>query len=130
MNFEIISDLDDTFLAGHLIALFMDGTETSSATLAYTLYELARNPHCQEKLFDEITATMNKYDGKLTAEGLHEMIYLEGVMLEALRIHPGLMTLSKVCNEEYTLPKTSGQSEAVTIYPGTVVNIPLMGVHM
>lgn len=31
-----------------------------------------------------------------------------------------------VCTQEYTLPKTSGQSEPITICPGTVGNIPLL----
>lgn len=117
-------------MAGHSLTLFTDGTETSAITLSFALYELARNPHCQDKLFDEISATKIKHNGVLPAEGLHEMIYLEGVLLEALRMHPALMAMSKVCTQEYTLPKTSEQSEPVTIHPGTAVNIPVMGIHM
>ena len=93
------------------------------------MYELALNPHCQEKLFDEITANMAKYGGKLTAEGLQEMDYLEGVLLEALRKHPALITMMKMCTKPYTLPKTSDQSEAVTIQPGTIVAIPVLAIH-
>lgn len=126
----IISDFDDTFLAGHAMALFTDGTETSSTALSYALFELAINPHCQEKLFNEIQTTMTKYGGKLTVEGLQEMIYLEGVLFEALRKHPALMVMSKVCTVEHTLPKTSKQTKPVTIQPGTVINIPVLGIHM
>lgn len=110
--------------------MFVDGTETSSTVLAYALYELASNPHCQEKSFEEISRILKKYDGKLTAEGLQEMIYIEGILLESLRKHPALLVLTKTCTQTYTLPKTSKQTEAVTINPGTVVNIPLLGVHM
>lgn len=130
MNFCDVTDFDDTFLAGHAMALFTDGTETSSAALSYALYELAVNPRCQEKLLHEIRTTMSKHGGNLTAEGLQEMIYLEGVLFEALRKHPALMVMSKVCTVEHTLPKTSKQSKPVTIQPGTVINIPVLGIHM
>lgn len=128
--FWIISDFDENCLAGHTLALFMDGTETSSTMFAYALYELALNPHCQEKLFDEITQKLANHDGKLTAEALQEMIYLDGVLYEALRMHPPLLVMTKTCTQKYTLPKTSEQSEPVTIEPGTVINIPVLGVHM
>lgn len=122
-------DFDETFLAGHAMSLFGDGTETSSTVLSYMLYELGLNPHCQEKLLTEIEANVTKHGGKLTFEGLQEMNYLEGVLLEALRKHPALLAMMKVCNKPYTLPKTSGQSEAVTIQPGTVIALPILGIH-
>lgn len=93
------------------------------------MYELGLNPDCQEKLYKEIVDTIAKYNGELTAEALQEMVYLEGVLLEALRKHPALMAMLKVCTKPYTLPKTSGQSKPVTIQPGTVVSIPIMGIQ-
>ncbi|XP_055303189.1 cytochrome P450 6B1-like [Sitodiplosis mosellana] len=122
--------LDEIFLAGHTLSLFFDGTETSATALSYALYELGRNPQCQEKLYEEIVRITAKYNGKITYEGLHEMIYLEGVILEASRIHPPAMVLGKVCNQHYKLPKTSKQTKSVTIAPGTVVNISILGLHM
>lgn len=111
------------------MALYVDGTETSSTALSYVLYELALNPYCQEKLFEEISENMSKHDEKLTAEGLHEMNYLEGVLLETLRKHPALNTMTKVCTQPYTLPKINGQLEAITIQRGTIVSIPVLGIH-
>lgn len=116
-------------MAGHTLSIFIDGTETSSTALAYAFYELALNPHCQEKALNEIKQTLEKHDGKLTAEALQSMIYVEGILLEALRKHPALIVLTKVCTQKYTLPKTSEQVEPITIYPGTVVNIPLLGIQ-
>lgn len=111
------------------MSLFIDGTETSSTALSYALYELAQNPQCQGKLHKEIEETLAKHDGQLTAESVQGMAYLEGVLLEAMRKHPPLLVMTKTCTQPYTLPKTSEQSEAVTIYPGTVVNIPVLGVQ-
>lgn len=122
-------DFDETFLAGHAMALYVDGTETSSTILSYVLYELALNPHCQIELYKEISENITELDGKLTTDGLQEMNYLEGVLFEALRKYPALITMTKVCTKPYTLPKINGQSEAITLQPGTIVSIPMLGIH-
>lgn len=126
---QFILGFDETFLAGHAMSLFVDGTETSSNVLSYAMFELASNPQIQEKIYKEITENMAKHGGELTAEGLQEMTYLEGVLLETVRKHPPLLALLKICTKPYTLPKTTGQSEPVTIQPGTVVNIPVFAIH-
>lgn len=126
---KTIPDYDETFLAGRALSLFFDGTETSSTTLPFALYELALNPGCQEKLLEEISQILLKY-GLFTAEALQQMIYLESILFESLRMHPVFMVMSKVCTQKYTLPKTTRQYKPITINPGCVVNISLMGIHM
>lgn len=56
---------------------YVAGFETSSTTLSFTLYELAKNPDVQEKLYEEIDRVLKKYDGKITYECVSEMTYLE-----------------------------------------------------
>lgn len=124
------TDLDEVFLAGHSFSLFVDGTETSATALSYALYELAQNPHCQDILYDEAVQAFAKCNGQLTYEVLQEMIYAEGVLLEASRIHPPGLGIARVCTQTYTLPKTSKQSKPVTIWPGTSVTIPALAIHM
>lgn len=48
--------------------------------MQYTLLELAKNQELQEKTRNDINAVLNKYDGKLTYEGIEEMTYLRQVM--------------------------------------------------
>lgn len=115
---------------GHSLSLFIDGTETSSIALSYALYELALNPHCQQKAYVEMARILLKYDGKLTIESVQEMIYVEGCLLEALRKHPAVIVMAKKCTERYELPKTTAQSIPITIEPGTVITIPLLGIQM
>lgn len=117
-------------MAGHTLSLFVEGRETSSTVLSYAMYELALNMHCQEKALNEITRILSKYYGKITIDGLREMIYIEGILYETMRMHPPLMVMAKLCTQRYTLPKTSTQSEPITINPGTVVNINIAGIHM
>lgn len=123
-------DYDESYLAGHALSLYFDGTETSSIALSYAMYELARNPECQQKLYDEVIAVLSNYDGQITYESLQEMPYAEWVIHEGIRIHPPGFSLAKVCTNHYKMPKTTGQTEPITLAPGTIVQIPIFGLSM
>lgn len=119
----------DLFLRSHTFALFLDGTETTSTALAYTLYQLAKNPHCQDLLYNEIIESLNKLDIEADID-INAMTYMESVLLESMRIHPPLMVMQKLCTKQYVLPKCGNRAEPLTIYPGTPVHIPVQAIHM
>lgn len=68
--------MTDIEVAGQMMALFIDGIETSSVPLSFVLYDLARNPDCQQRAYDEVVKILEKYDKKLSSEALQEMKYL------------------------------------------------------
>lgn len=53
------------------------GFETSSTTLSYCLYELAKNPAIQQRVHREIDKILNEHNDELTYEAVCDMIYLE-----------------------------------------------------
>lgn len=59
---------------------FSAGFETSSGTLSFALYELAKHPEMQEKLFDEISETLEQNNGSFNYECLQQMPYLDQVV--------------------------------------------------
>lgn len=59
---------------------FAAGFETSSGTLTFALYELARNPDVQDRVFDEINSVLEGQDQDLTYECLQKMSYLDQVV--------------------------------------------------
>lgn len=62
------------------IMFFAAGFETSSTTMTFCLHELAHNMEIQRRLREEINATKQKYDGKLTYDCIIEMKYLNMVI--------------------------------------------------
>jgi cytochrome P450 family 6 len=48
--------------------------------MSYALYELALHPEIQNRLRAEIMQVLNKHNGKLTYDGIHEMDYLDMVV--------------------------------------------------
>ena len=81
------------------------GSDTSANTLAFTCYQLAKNPEIQEKLRDEINSMYegNPTKESLTYEDLQKMPYLEQVICETLRFHNLTGTVQRVASNDYRL---------------------------
>lgn len=129
VRFKILG-YDEARLAGQAMAFYTEGTETSSIVLSYTLFELAQHPEYQQRLHDEVTTILSKHNGQVTYESLQEMQYMEWIIHESIRVHPPAFSMAKICTKPYTLPKTTGQTEPITIAPGTVALIPIFGLFM
>lgn len=71
-------------VTAHAISFFGDGFETSSITLSFLLYDLAKNIEIQEILRNEINEIMEKNGGNITYEAVQEMTYLDCALSGAL----------------------------------------------
>ncbi|KAH0812531.1 hypothetical protein GEV33_010259 [Tenebrio molitor] len=89
---------------------------------ALTMNELAAQAF--EKLRQEVNDILDKYDNKLTYDGVMEMHYMEKVINETLRKYPPLPGLNRVCTKDYHVPGTD-----FTIEKGTKVMIPVLGIQ-
>ncbi|XP_048136287.1 cytochrome P450 71A9-like isoform X2 [Rhodamnia argentea] len=79
-------------IKGVLTDMFNAGTDTSSATIVWTMTELARHPSVMRKAQEEVREAAK---GKLHVEesDLLGLAYLRSVIKEALRLHPPLPLL-------------------------------------
>ncbi|CAG9805403.1 unnamed protein product [Chironomus riparius] len=121
-NKKNISELE---MASHTISFFSDGFETSSIAISHALYELGKSKRVQDKLREEIKNNANK-NGQISFEKLQEMSYLDQVFHEALRMHPPLVTSSRLCSEDVDLEY---DGKKVTVEKGMSVFIPYLSVH-
>lgn len=109
--------------AAQAYAFYLAGFETSSTTVTFCLYELAKNQHIQDKLREEIQAVIKKH-GELTYSILNDMSYLHKVISETLRKYPALAMLNRVCTKETQLEGTHFR-----IPKDTPLIIPVFGLH-
>lgn len=109
--------------AAQAYVFFLAGFETSSTTVTFCLYELAKNQDIQNKLREEIQ-TMIKKNGDLTYCALNDMNYLHKVISETLRKYPPVVILNRICTNDVKLNTTN-----FSIPKGTSVAIPVFGLH-
>ncbi|XP_058460174.1 probable cytochrome P450 6a14 [Malaya genurostris] len=111
-------------MAAQCFVFFIAGFETSSTTMNFCLYELAKNPDIQEKLRDEIESAITRNNGKITYDLVMEMQYLDNVINETLRKYPPIESLNRAPDSDYRIP----DSEHV-IPKHTGVIIPVYAIH-
>ncbi|RZC35131.1 p450 domain containing protein [Asbolus verrucosus] len=101
---------------------FLAGFETSSTTMTFALYELAKNQHIQLKLREEIESVLTKYDGKVTYDAIQDMKYINQVLNGEVIVD--FNKSIKQCVEDYKVPETN-----TVIEKGIRVIIPILGIH-
>ncbi|XP_059061357.1 cytochrome P450 6B5-like [Achroia grisella] len=120
MNLEITENV----IASQSFIFFATGYETSATTMSFMLYLLAKNPHIQEKLQQEIDRTLEKSDGELTYEIIKDMTYLRKVFDETLRLFPIGEPLQRKAVTDYKIPDTD-----IVIEKNRIVLISPRGIH-
>ncbi|XP_059477145.1 cytochrome P450 9e2-like [Neocloeon triangulifer] len=117
-------DFNDTVLTAQAVGFFIDGFETSSLALAFTLHELAMNQDIQTKLREELQKCFESSDGKIDYDNIRGCTYLENVMHETLRIYSPAGMLTRMCTKRYKIPDSD-----VHLDVGDVVTIPVYALH-
>jgi sterol 14-demethylase len=84
------------------ISMMFAGHHTSSGTAAWTLIELLRHPSVLAGVVDELDEL---YAGgaAVSFQALREIPLLESAIKEALRLHPPLILLLRVANDDFTV---------------------------
>ncbi|KAG9229378.1 cytochrome P450 monooxygenase-like protein [Amylocarpus encephaloides] len=78
---------DPNWLIGDCGLVIVAGSDTTTATLSHIFYHLAKSPHIFSKLREELDSSYQA--GSYTEfKDLQEARYLNGIINEALRLHP------------------------------------------
>lgn len=104
--------------------------DTTSGTLTWLFYELARNPHIFNKLRSEIFTTIGPFN-RPTYDDLKRMRYLQNTISETLRLYPSVPFNVRYTMRPSSLPQGGvGPSQGreaetkqrpVEVLPGTVI---------
>ncbi|XP_005175909.3 probable cytochrome P450 6a17 [Musca domestica] len=116
-------------IVAQVFSFFIAGYGTSSATLSYALYELAKNPAEQTKVRQNIEEVLVKSkNNTITYDGLQEMTYLQQAIQETLRKYPIVPNLRRMCRRPCTLHDSNGRV-ACEIPKDTFIGISVYGIH-
>ncbi|NP_001292049.1 cytochrome P450 6a9 [Musca domestica] len=113
-------------IAAQIVLFFLAGYETSSTTVGFALYELARHQEIQNRLRQEVNEIWVKYGKDFTYESVKDMTYLQQVIQETLRLYIPVPVLNRKCLEDYPVP---GHDEKYLIKKGMNVIIPVLAIQ-
>ncbi|XP_071441693.1 cytochrome P450 6k1-like [Hetaerina americana] len=118
---RVLKSFEGDDFVSQVVLFFGAGFETSSTTGSFALFELAANPEVQDRLAEELDATLNEFGGKFSYEAVQGMRYLDMVVNETLRKYPPLAVLDRECiqdyhNEEYNLHVPKGMAVMVSLF--------------
>ncbi|XP_073228660.1 cytochrome P450 27C1-like [Porites lutea] len=95
-------DLTPEEVNGHAIDVVAGGVDTTSVTALWWLYNLARFPHVQEKIYEEIQSVVG-IDGEVTPHNLAKLHYLKASLKESLRLTPTAAGLQRILDQGVVL---------------------------
>ena len=90
-------------VAANSFLFVIAGFETTSATIAYCLYELSKNPAIRLKVQAEIDELDKE---EFSYEKISKLKYLENCINETLRKYPIIPVLNRECLNDYRVPGT------------------------
>jgi cytochrome P450 len=115
--------LSDENIRDQVITFLIAGHDTTANTLAWTFYELARNPDIQAKVLQEIANAGITSDKLPTVEQISSLKYLSRVLKETLRRYSPLRALGKYCKKDCVVPG------GYRIKAGTDVVVSTLNMH-
>lgn len=92
-----IPEFDEAQAIDELKQYLWAGTETTALTLAWALYETARNPEAAERIRREGEATYG--DREPTANDYAQLAYTRAVIQETMRVYPPIWALMRVASK-------------------------------
>jgi cytochrome P450/NADPH-cytochrome P450 reductase len=112
--------LSDENIRDQVVTFLIAGHDTTANTLAWTLYELARNPDVQAKVLQEIADNRITWDVLPSSEQISNLKYIHQVIKEILRMYPPVRAIGKYCKKDCIVPGgykiNAGTTCAVQIY--------------
>nr|XP_054922630.1 cytochrome P450 3A21-like [Dermacentor andersoni] len=91
------SFITDKHVVSNCFVFLGAGFDTTASTLAFLLYELARHPDEQRRLYDDLVAAFPDHE-RLAYDELQTLKRFDAVISECLRLYPPLvLTTARVC---------------------------------
>uniref|UniRef100_A0A1B6EAW4 Cytochrome P450 n=1 Tax=Clastoptera arizonana TaxID=38151 RepID=A0A1B6EAW4_9HEMI len=112
--------MTDMHITAQALTFLLAGLETVSSTINFALFTLAENPDVQAKLHEEIDHVMKNHKNTWSYQAVKEMVYLEEILQESMRMYPQIPGIFRICTEDYQIPDSD-----VVIKKGTRVIIPV-----
>ncbi|XP_025986433.1 cytochrome P450 9e2 [Solenopsis invicta] len=120
-------DIDD--MTAQAFVFFLGGFETTSTVMCFAAHEIAANPEVQTKLQQEIDRVLEDSNGEVSYEAINRLEYLDAVINEALRLHPPVVALERICDKPYEFPPALPGGKPFVMKKGALLWIPVYAIQ-
>ncbi len=117
---EDTGGMTDKQVRDECLTVMLAGHETSANALSFALWELARNPEVQDRLYQECRKVLG--ERLPAAEDYGQLGYAAQVFAETIRIYPPVWVTARTAAEEYAY-------RGITIPKGAILLAPQMVAH-
>ena len=117
---EDTGGMTDKQVRDECLTVMLAGHETSANALSFALWELARNPEVQERLYQECRRVLG--ERLPAADDYGQLGYAAQVFAETIRIYPPVWVTARTAAEEYAF-------RGITIPKGAILLAPQMVAH-
>lgn len=119
-----------TDIANHAFSFFFGSVDTMATQISLISHMLAVNPDVQQRLQEEIDEVLSASEDKQVGyDVIQEMKYLDAVMSEAMRYHPILLFVDRVCGETFELPPALPGARPFKLERGMNIWFPVKAIH-
>lgn len=109
-----------TLMAQALIFLFA-GQDQTATIVAYAILRSCKDKNIEEKIHAEMNEFLDKHNGNLNYDNMHELTYLSACVEEALRLVPFFHRAERKCTKDW-------EKDGIRIKKGMTVIYPLWAV--
>jgi cytochrome P450 len=117
--------MSDALVVSNLLTLLEAGHETTAKALTWTLYLLARSPHWQARVYEEVMSVAP--EGPLTPPQMARLTVTLRVIKEAMRLYPPAPVLARLTTDAMSF--TGKDGTAHNLPKGSQVIIPIFAIH-
>lgn len=121
-----LSETNENFTLDDIVTeaftLLITASDTTSASLVYTIYLLAKHPEALQECFEEQERIQSECGDAITLNELRQMKYLEQCVSESLRLYPVLPLIGRSLREDLEIGD-------FVVPSGSEVLIPVYDLH-
>lgn len=119
----IKDEMTENQMKEHIFTVGGAGYETTGTASAHCILFLALHPEIQEKAYQEIITAFPSENFDITHQSLSELVQVERIMKESLRLSPTVHAIARQATEDFQL--TSGE----IITKGSIIVINIYALH-
>ena len=105
------------------------GFESTATLMCFAAYVVGIDDQVQKRLQDEIDQVLEDCNDQVTYEAINGMKYLDGVILESLRMFPIALCTDRICVKPFELPPRVPGAKPYVVQRDDIVWIPIYGIQ-